>query len=154
MATVSKPFKILQLHYEVKSWHHAKFELFLTYFSFSSFPEMIKSIFEVVRHNLFACPPSDFSSYFSTIICVPIVAIWITCIKRKENAINHLNIANEARKMPNLHNNYFMVYVEHIKKSSTNNEGASTLFQNLSGSFLKQWNFIGYCSICEHSTLQ
>ena len=26
--------KFLPLHYEVKSWHHAKFELFLTYFTF------------------------------------------------------------------------------------------------------------------------
>ena len=57
----------------------------------------------------------DFSNHFSTIICVLIVQILITCIKRKENAINHLNIANEAQKMPNLHSNYFIVYVENKK---------------------------------------
>ena len=96
----------------------------------------------------------DFSSHFSTTICVPIVQIWITYIKRKENATNHLNIANEARKMPNLHNNYFMVYVDHKKNSSANNEGVSTLFQNLSGSLLKPQNFIRDGSICEHSTWQ
>ena len=31
--------KFLPLHYEVKSWQHAKIELFLTYFSFSLFSE-------------------------------------------------------------------------------------------------------------------
>ena len=55
--------------------------------------------------------------------------------------------------MPNLHSNDFIVYVEH-KKSSANYEGASTLFQNLSGSLLKPRNFIGDGSICEHSTWQ
>ena len=58
--------KFLPLHYEVKSWHHAKFELILTYFSFSLFSETKKSIFEVVRHNLFACRPSDFSYIWHT----------------------------------------------------------------------------------------
>ena len=53
--------KFLPLHYEVKSWHHAKFELFLTYFTFSLFSETKKSIYDGVRHNLFACRPSDFS---------------------------------------------------------------------------------------------
>ena len=61
MATVSKPSQIFTLHYEVKSWHHAKFELFLTYFTFSLFSETKKSIFEVVPHNVFAYCPSDFS---------------------------------------------------------------------------------------------
>ena len=56
--------------------------------------------------------------------------------------------------MPNLHSNYFMVYVEHRKKSSANNECASTLFQNLNGSLLKPRNFIGDDSICEHFILQ
>ena len=77
---------------------------------------------------------------------------WI--IKRKENAINHLNIANEARKMPNLHSNYFMVYVEHRKKSSANNEDMTTISQNLSCSLSKPRNFIGDGSICEDSTWQ
>ena len=58
-----------------------------------------------------------FSNHFSIIIYVPIVQIWITCIKCKENEVNHLNIANEPRKMPNLHINYFMVYVQHRKKN-------------------------------------
>ena len=53
--------KFLPLHYEVKSWHHAKFELFLTYFTFSLFSKTKKSIFEVVPHNVFAYCPSDFS---------------------------------------------------------------------------------------------
>ena len=96
----------------------------------------------------------DFFNHFSTIIYVPIVQIWITCIKRKENAINQLNIANEPRKMPNLHSNYFMVYVEHRKKSSANNEDTSSISQNLSGSLSKPRNFIGDGSICEDSTWQ
>ena len=53
--------KFLPLHYEVKSWHHTKFEIFLTYFTFSLFSETKKSIFEVVSHNVFAYCPSDFS---------------------------------------------------------------------------------------------
>ena len=53
-------------YYEVKSWHHAKIELFLTYFSFSLFSETRKSIFEEVRHNLFACLPSNFSYIWHT----------------------------------------------------------------------------------------
>ena len=40
------------------------------------------------------------------------------------------------------------------KKSFANNEGASTLFKNLSGSLLKLRNFIGDGSICEHFTMQ
>ena len=40
--------KFLPLDYEVKSWHHAKFELILTYFSFSLFSEMKKSIFDTI----------------------------------------------------------------------------------------------------------
>ena len=58
----------------------------------------------------------DFFNHFPTIIFVPIVQIWITFIELKEKVINHLNIANEARNMPNLHSNYFMVYFEHRKK--------------------------------------
>ena len=56
--------------------------------------------------------------------------------------------------MPNLHSNDFMVYVEHRKKSSANNEDTSTISQNLSGSLTKPRNFIGDGSICEHFTLQ
>ena len=56
--------------------------------------------------------------------------------------------------MSNLHDNYFMFYVEHRKKSSSNYKGALTLFQNLSGSLLKPRNFIEDGSICEHSTWQ
>ena len=47
---------------------------------------------------------------------------------------------------------WFMLSIE--KNSSANKEGASTLFQNLSGSLLKPRNFIGDGSICEHFTLQ
>ena len=53
--------KFLPLHYEVKSWHHAKFELFLTYFTFSKKLVTKKSIFVVVPHNYFAYCPCDFS---------------------------------------------------------------------------------------------
>ena len=58
----------------------------------------------------------DFSNPFSILIYVPIVQIWITGIKRQENAVNPLNIANEPRKIPNLHSHDFMVYVEYRKK--------------------------------------
>ena len=76
--------------------------------------------FWVFLHKASTCGEDhkrDFYNHFSTIIYVPIVENWITCIKRKENAVNHLNIANEPRKMPNLHRNDFMVYVEHRKKN-------------------------------------
>ena len=56
-----------------------------------------------------------FCNYFCIIICVLVVQIWITCIKCKENAVNQLNIANEPRKMPNLHSNDFIAYVDHTK---------------------------------------
>ena len=52
--------KFLPLHYEVKSWHHAKFQLFLTYFTISKILETKKSIFEVVTHNYFAYFPFKF----------------------------------------------------------------------------------------------
>ena len=44
-----------------------------------------------------------------------VLQIWITCINCKENAINHLNKTNEPWKMPNLHNNDFIAYVDHTK---------------------------------------
>ena len=58
--------QFLPLYYEVKSWHHAKIELFLTNFSFSLFSERKKSIFEVVQHNLFACRPYYISYIWHT----------------------------------------------------------------------------------------
>ena len=78
------------------------------------------SPFWFILHMAYTCGEDhkrDFSSHFSTIFCVPIVEIGIICRKGKENVINHLNIANESRKMPNLHSNYFMVYVQHRKKN-------------------------------------
>ena len=93
----------------------------------------------------------DFSYPFSPIIYVPIVQIWITGIKHQENVVIPLNIANEPQKIPNLHSHDFMVYVEHRKKSSANNEDTSTTSQNLIGSLSKPWNLIGDGSICEDS---
>ena len=58
---------------------------------------------------------TDFCNHFCTVICVLVVQIWITCIKCKENAVNHLNIANEPQKRPNLHGNEFIAYVDHTK---------------------------------------
>ena len=58
----------------------------------------------------------DFLYLFSPLIYVAIVQIWITGIKRQENVVNPLNIANEPRKIPNLHSYVFMVYAEHRKK--------------------------------------
>ena len=77
---------------------------------------------------------TDFCNHFCTIICVLVVQIWITCIKCKENAVNHLNIANEPQKMPTLHGNDFIAYVNHTKNIISNKEYTSTISQNLSGS--------------------
>ena len=57
----------------------------------------------------------EFSYHFYPLLSVLVVQIWITCIKCKK-AVNHLNIANEPRKMSNLHNHDFIAYVEHTKK--------------------------------------
>ena len=72
----------------------------------------------------------------------------------QKKAVNHLNIANEPRKMPNLHNHDFIAYVEHTKKSPSNKEDTSTISRNLSGSLSKTRIFIGDGSICEDSTWQ
>ena len=52
-------------------------------------------------------PYERFLNAFSPLIYVPIVQIWITCIKYRENAVNLLNIANETRKMENLYTQDF-----------------------------------------------
>ena len=51
----------LPLHYEIKSWHQAKFQLFLTYFTFSNFSTTKKYIFDVVAHNYLAYCLAHFS---------------------------------------------------------------------------------------------
>ena len=80
------------------------------------FFHMLRCLFSL--HKASTCEEdrkTDFCNHFCTIICVLIVQIRITCIKCIENAVNNLNIANEPRKMPNLHGNDFMAYVDHTK---------------------------------------
>ena len=92
--------------------------------------------------------------HFCIIICVLVVEIWITCIKCKENAVNHWNIENKPRKMPNLHGNDFIAYVDCIK----NIMFKQRLYINYLSKFkrfpLETTNFIGDGSILEDSTWQ
>ena len=131
MATVSKPFQNFTTALWCQFMAPCQFSTFSDLFSnFVIFGNekihlygVPKQCFHILRclfflHKASTCGEDhkrDFSNHFSTIIYVPIVQIWITGIKRQENAVNPLNIANEPRKMPNLRSNDFMVYVEHRK---------------------------------------
>ena len=91
------------------------FNLFWLIFHLCYFRKRQKSIFTGFQINLFTycaayfflhkastCGQDrkrDFCNNFCTIICVLVVQIWIICIKCKENAVKHLNIANEPPKM-------------------------------------------------------
>ena len=63
---ISNHLKFLPVHYEVISWHHAKFQVFQPYFSFPNFRNTKVHIsFELIRvwlsHVLLhAYPPADF----------------------------------------------------------------------------------------------
>ena len=114
MATISKPSKIFITALWSQSMAQCQVSTFFDFFCIFKFFDNEKVNFGCGCTQLFGVLPCsfflnkastcgedykrDFSNHVSLIIYVPIVQNGITCIKRKENVVNHLNMENEPRR--------------------------------------------------------